>query len=326
MTKFITRLEIDNYKSIKKSKLDGCLRINLIIGKPNVGKSNLLEALSLFSLPFLRENKFKSIQHFIRLENETELFYKGRFEEHCLVRTNLGEAMINYIRQEGLVLELKTYNGNGLYSIDHKLNMRFSHTQEFTPFVRKYTFNPQVEFRKGHNHYLVPPYGYNLLNVIEFHEELREAFSEMFAKYNLSLVFDKASQSLKIMQRDQDEVFLIPYNAIADTLQRIIFFKTAIVSNEDSVLLFEEPEAHSFPPFISQVTQEMIYNKSNQYFIATHSPFILNDFLENSRDDLAVFLVDYKGDETVVKRLSSDELFEIYQNGVDLFTNSEMYL
>src|SRR3546814_1840625 len=83
------------------------------------------------------------------------------------------------------------------------------------------------------------------------------------------------SQSLKILQAEnKNEIFLVPYNSIADTLQRIIFFKTAVVSNDDSVLLFEEPEAHSFPPYISHITQEIIHKRNNQYFIATHSPFI----------------------------------------------------
>ena len=77
------------------------------------------------------------------------------------------------------------------------------------------------------------------------------------------------------MQPEKKGIFLIPYNSMADTLQRVIFFKAAIASNHDAVLLFEEPEAHSFPPYITHITQEMMYRKDNQYFIATHSPFIL---------------------------------------------------
>lgn len=148
----------------------------------------------------------------------------------------------------------------------------------------------------------------------------------MFREYNLTLVFDKASQSLKIMQPERNEIFLVPYNSIADTLQRIIFFKTAIASNNDSVLLFEEPEAHSFPPYITHLTQEMIYKKDNQFFIATHSPFILNDLLENCREELSVYIVDYKKHETKIKLLTDKTLHEIYQNGVDLFTNNETFL
>jgi predicted ATP-dependent endonuclease of OLD family len=109
-------------------------------------------------------------------------------------------------------------------------------------------------------------------------------------------------------------------------LRRIIFYKAALASNDNSILLFEEPEAHSFPPYMSHLTQEMIYKKDNQFFLATHSPFILNDLLENGKDELAVFIVYYGQQETKVRQLSQDELHEVLQNGVDLFTNSESFI
>lgn len=54
METIINHIHISNFKSLKDVTLDQCRRINLIIGKPNVGKSNLLEAMSLFCLPYLK--------------------------------------------------------------------------------------------------------------------------------------------------------------------------------------------------------------------------------------------------------------------------------
>lgn len=54
MPQIIQNIHIENFKSAKNVELTDCKRINLLIGKPNVGKSNLLEALSLFCLPFLK--------------------------------------------------------------------------------------------------------------------------------------------------------------------------------------------------------------------------------------------------------------------------------
>lgn len=45
----IKTLEIQNFKSIKHLKID-CNRINVFVGKPNVGKSNILEGLSLTTI------------------------------------------------------------------------------------------------------------------------------------------------------------------------------------------------------------------------------------------------------------------------------------
>jgi AAA15 family ATPase/GTPase len=123
-----------------------------------------------------------------------------------------------------------------------------------------------------------------------------------------------------------NEIILLPFSSMADTLQRLIFFKTAIASNANSVLLFEEPEAHAFPPYIVHITQDIIKSETNQFFITTHSPFVVNDFLENAIDDLAIFVVDYKDKQTIVKALTKEQLDEMYEYGIDLFSNLENYL
>jgi AAA15 family ATPase/GTPase len=90
MSDFIDHIHILNFKSIRDSEIPDCKRINLIIGRPNVGKSNILEALSLFSIPYLRENSFRKLSYLIRLENETELFYNGNTAISAQIGTNIG--------------------------------------------------------------------------------------------------------------------------------------------------------------------------------------------------------------------------------------------
>jgi recombinational DNA repair ATPase RecF len=48
---FLNWVEIKNFKSIKDLHLD-CKRVNVFIGKPNVGKSNILEGLGLFGADY----------------------------------------------------------------------------------------------------------------------------------------------------------------------------------------------------------------------------------------------------------------------------------
>jgi AAA15 family ATPase/GTPase len=339
----IENIEIKKFKSINNISLNNCSRINLFIGRPNVGKSNLLEALSLFSLPYYRHNVNKKITNFIRLENETELFFDGNLENKIEINTNLGNCQIEYSKIEKLVFgnTSKRINSNQLLidiqssetkqklqlTIDDKLNVKTKLKSDLDLLVKKYLFVPNVKNSKSLLSFLIPPFGNNLLHTIELNKRLKEELIDLFLEYNLKLVFDKASQSLKIMKENRDkDLFLLPYNSIADTLQRIIFFKTAITSNQNSVLLFEEPEAHSFPPYIVHISQEIIHSTTNQFFISTHSPYIVNDFLENCREDLSIFLTDYKNGETILKKLTKEEMFDIYQYGVDLFANNESYL
>ena len=120
-------------------------------------------------------------------------------------------------------------------------------------------------------------------------------------------------------------MFSLPYDSIADTLQRIIFFKAAIESNWESIILFEEPETHCFPPYISHITQEILDSESNQFFIATHSPYVLTDFLEYKRDDIAIYMADFRNGESVIKRLTDSEVQDVYEYGLDLFFNAELF-
>ena len=65
-----------------------CKRINLLIGKPNVGKSNILEAIGLFGLGYSRFNKNKKLSQFIRFDNTPELFFDGNTSEPITVAIN----------------------------------------------------------------------------------------------------------------------------------------------------------------------------------------------------------------------------------------------
>ena len=125
--------------------------------------------------------------------------------------------------------------------------------------------------------------------------------------------------------KEDNAMVSFPYSSIADTLQRIIFFKTAIASNKNSILLFEEPEAHCFPPYIRHITQDIIDSEDNQFFIATHSPYVLNDFLEYKRDDVAIYMTNFKDGQTVIRRLTDEELGDVYEYGLDLFFNYELF-
>jgi AAA15 family ATPase/GTPase len=174
------------------------------------------------------------------------------------------------------------------------------------------------------------PFGKNLFEIIFTKKELADEISELFKEYNLNFFYDTSSQDYKIMKIIGSSIFTVPFFMTADTLQRLIFHKAAIASNKNSVLLFEEPEAHMFPPYISKFTTDVMYDENkNQYFIATHSPFVLNDFMENlEKEDYAIYAVGYKKEtgETVVRRITNEEIHEIYQYGIDLFFNLENYL
>ena len=348
MENFIDYITISNFKSIRELKLEGLSRINLFIGKPNVGKSNILEALGVFSLPHLELNSNKRLSTFVRIENQNEIFFDGNFENQISINSNISNCRITknpeYVNPNTGVVENSNYNVfeisidnsefEAYYYFDSKpglnlggLSRPWKKEISKPVIVKYYNYLKGIKTKSQSLNYLIPPHGTNLMQMVENNRLLKRDIIHLFKEYNLELVFDRSSQELKITKPPRNgEIFLIPYNSIADTLQRIIFYKTAIASNQNSVLIFEEPEAHAFPAYISHITHEIINSKSNQFILSTHSPYVLNDFLENARDELSIFMVDYKNGETVANKLTKEEIEEIYQYGIDLFTNYETYL
>ena len=332
MENFIKYVNIHNFKSIADLKLEDCRRINLFIGYPNVGKSNVLEALGLFSVPFLRKNE--SLKKLLRVENHSELFYDF-FDDTCEIYTDSKKIKIGIKENLHILLNDKLYYH---FTTESKLLRTTPSRNQSNKFsnennIKRYTFKLNNKWKSYNNEIqLLPPFGENIVDTLSYNtdtDDVKVFIKNEFAKYGLKLLFNKENKSLLISPNTGDDIiFLLPYSSIADTLQRVIFYKTAIASNKNSVLLFEEPEAHAFPPYIANITQDIIDAKTNQFFIVTHSPFVVNDFLEyeHLRRETSIYLFDFKDNQTIARRLTDKEMDEIYEYGIDLFFNIEKFL
>lgn len=340
----IKNIEIKNFKSIRHAKIEDCRRINVFVGYPNVGKSNLLEALSLFT-----DFSDVNLKDFIRVEEDLNIFFNNNIRDNIEVAVNSVHRVLGKYEnaqfkllyscadtQKGVVEFAKFYFSDNFSKRETWVEVNRGEVVQLP--MRKYEFNKySKKIGRGYEQLNIP-YGENLFDVLRGNELLKEEISNLYKLYNLFLLeksgahlLEKSGvQTYSVMKLLGSTFVEIPYSLTSDTLQRLIFYTTAIYSNRDSILLFEEPEAHMFPPYISKLTTDIIYDKQdNQYFIATHSPFVLNDFMEHAeKKDLSIYTVGYKKDtgETVLNKLTEAEINEIYQYGVDLFFNLKDYL
>src|ERR1700761_709996 len=101
--KFIDDIEIKNFKSIRHQKVEACKRINLFVGPPNTGKSNMLEAIGLYGINDSKLN-FKS---FVRIESSSTLFNGGNVNRSIEVNINKLHLALRLVENDVLSYFLK---------------------------------------------------------------------------------------------------------------------------------------------------------------------------------------------------------------------------
>ncbi|RKY40336.1 MAG: hypothetical protein DRP81_09515 [Candidatus Omnitrophota bacterium] len=112
-----------------------------------------------------------------------------------------------------------------------------------------------------------------------------------------------------------------------------MFYLAAIETNKDSVIVFEEPEAHAFPYYTKYLAERIaLDDNNNQYFISTHNPYFLLPIIEKTpKDQVGIFITYFEDYQTRVKSLSEEDIkeimdMEIMDMKIDVFFNIERFL
>jgi AAA15 family ATPase/GTPase len=337
----IKHLQINNYKSINTIDLE-CSRINVFVGEPNSGKSNILEALDLSYLSKLmltNETDKKAgfdevnIKDFLRADKADKLFHLGNIEkEISIISAELNtQTFLRFNNKNDKNIFEWNNNSSNLTEFDVDFNP-VPNTQFFNSPIRPYRFKDNIQFHDTGNYIngLKPIFGNNIANVIIHNKSFQETIKNLTEDYGFEFKIDTAKNEIEIQTRiNEGLVYSVPYKAIADTFKRLLFHIAAIRYSNASVITLDEPDAHSFPKYVSLLGDEIIEAIDKQFFIATHSPYLLNNLIENTPvNNLAVFVCSYdkKRSETVVKKLSSEDLSELIDYGIDIFFNINKYI
>lgn len=386
MNNAIHTLRIQNFKSIKDVELKP-RRVNIIIGEPNVGKSNILEALSLLGgITYERKDRFMS--SFIRYEHPRQLFYDNLVENTIKVETDKDTAIVGRSRTSNafkylltksnfyekvrrmpefyknpaflfgdddisrldVFLDIIKQGSSPLARVAEHVYTEFGEDATFGTHGNQKTFYAEpryfagvairpYSFLKGGSisgdstyAYLCPPHGDNLISIIQKLPELRQDIVDFFTPYGLKAQLRVDERRLDIVKDLDGFIYSYPYSSTADTLQRLIFYLAAIESNDDAVLLFEEPEAHSYPEYVIQLAERIVASRNNQFFVVTHSPYLVTEVLEEMvpsdelRPELAVFVAYYEDYQTKIRQLSDEEVITARANGTELFLNLRQFV
>ena len=382
MENAIQHLRIQNFKSIKDVTLKP-RRVNIIIGEANVGKSNILEAMSLLG-GIVYEQTEKFMGSFIRYEEPRQLFYDNLVANTIKVETDKAVAVLLFEKEskvfqyficdlafyeelagqvagkplDALVGKAEAYlmrnilrgnldkqrfnditpkyfiftefKNNSVFGVDGERVREVWYEYDVQPLAYTFSKNVSLDQDSGSRR-LTPPHGSNLIEVIQTYSKLRQEIARLFSHYGQKFQLRVDERRLEIIRDQEGVTYSFPYSNTADTLQRLIFYLAAIESNDDAVLLFEEPEAHSFPVYVSKLGRHIVESRNNQFFIVTHSEYLVTEILEEmlTKDEyareLAIFAAYYEDYQTKVHQLSDEKILDIRAEGIDVFYNMKRF-
>jgi len=323
----IKKLWVQNFKSIKDLRLD-CKRVNIFIGEPNTGKSNILEAVGLLS-----HVCHGAIKAFVRLEVMTDLFYDRILDDPLIVGFDDKKLEVRFGngRFHGFLIKKR----ENMEDIHHNvfrydyLGGESTNPHQDLKIFKFYRFGRLTEFKNRRSEFLQPPDGNNLLSVVMTRKRLKKIFSDLFRKFKYRPVFRPEEGKIEILKELEDDIILsLPYSLASETLQRLVFYLAAMYSNKKSILTFEEPEAHAFPFYTKYLAERIAMDKNeNQYFIVTHNPYFLTSILQKTlSSQVAIFATYFENYETKVRSLSKRKKEEILDMEEDVFFNIDSFL
>jgi AAA15 family ATPase/GTPase len=323
----ITKLSVSNFKSVRQLDIE-CKKVNLFIGEPNTGKSNILEALGIVSWSGDLEH---NLLDYIRLERVQNLFYDQLLDQDIVVKASTTDTSypkldvtLRHHKSEFQFLEggepFRVVTDEGKMGEPLLIPMPTKRAR-----IKLFRFKTLDRCDNSQSDSLRPPNGDNLFSVVNSSKTLRETMIEFFRKYGLKLVARSHERTFELQKEIDGWVSTIPYTLASDTLRRIIFYTVAIVSNKDSVLVFEEPESNAFPYYTKYLGERIALDQSNQFFIATHNPYLLSAVIEKARkEDIQVFITYFKDFQTRVVPLTPDQVAELME--ADPFFNLDRFI
>ena len=340
----IEKLEIKNFKSIERLELD-CRRVNVFIGEPNTGKSNILEALGLISY-VAHSDEWNELGDFVRYDHLANLFNRMNLDEpleivadgnfSLTLRHEIGRFTADVLWDDAPLSEGYTLSdASGSLKIESSctdFGLSPGLAEEVGERFKFYRFASRATFPNKRAGFLAPPSGSNLLMILATNRDVAKLASLIYGLRDLILLRRQHADKLEVVRRQSlDEEFLVshsdPYHLTSDTFQRLVFHLAAIRSNSDSYLIFEEPEAHVFPYHTKFLAEKVALDKrGNQFFITTHNPYFLLPLIEKTPEsEIAVFITTYKDYRTQVTEMAGDDL-SVIMDTIDVFSNIDLFV
>jgi predicted ATPase len=194
--------------------------------------------------------------------------------------------------------------------------------------VEYYLFDPQLEGRTMEADKLLSPNGQNLGGLLANNREARLAASAFFAGGRYRLAVNRSTHAVFLALDEDGTMVTLPYRSASETVRRMVFYHLAIDTNNGSILVFDEPEAHSYPPYTKILAEKIaLDDRGNQFFLTTHSPYMLDSLISKTpAEDLNIILCRMEDFETKAYVMTEEQKVQIMEWSMDAFFNFDRLL
>jgi len=324
----IHKLSIRNFKSIRELDLD-CRRVNVFIGEPNAGKTNVLEALGLWC-PGVHHEFHRTY----RAEFVSELFFDQDVTQEITVDADGVQLALAKTDRGALMGIAETHLGEFAVSsavhIDENLDVLSNDFKSRSrgPDVKFFLYDSVVTDSEATSTGLAPPFGGNLASLLASNKVARQTAADYFCDSRYRLTVDVGKRHLSMSREEDSAVVSFPYSATSETLRRMIFYRLALETSRKCILCFDEPEANSYPPYTKILAESIAKDEQeNQFFLTTHSPYMLTSIIgKTPASDLNVFVCRLEGSETKVYPMNEDQRMELMEMDMSAFFNLDRFL
>jgi AAA15 family ATPase/GTPase len=320
----INQLSIKGFKSIRQLDLS-CRRVNVFIGEPNTGKTNILEAFAFWCPEIIGENLLSKVT---RAGQAADLFLNQDITAPISITFD-GETFEAIAGKDGITTQVIQKGNRNFSSFSLRNNLSLGRMATSPPRVTTiYEFAGSAVQDQDSIQRLRAPFGTNLAILLYSNKAARQSASQFFQGSGFRLNVDFTAKKLLVTKEIDDVLVSIPYTACSETLRRMVFYHLALDTNQNQILVFDEPEAHAYPPFTKRLAERIASDdRGNQFFLTTHSPYMLDSLLSKTpASDLNVVLCRMENFETKAYQLNEAQIGKLMEWSMDAFFNFDRLL
>lgn len=295
---YIEQLNIENFRGFNSLQIDDCAKINVLIGKNDVGKTSILEAIFLLSgmsnpQLALNINMLRGIFP-QNIQNLEYLFHNLNLQQLPTLKAIFSNRYYRKLQLSPLELKITELSertqGNYNFQAPALSGLNLD-------FFEKYPDKEQEDHYKSSLEYLTDKIQYKMDN--NYIEEIKASFIHSEGSQNnpsdiiSQIVKEKKDEELLHLLQEFDsdiETFkmlpdglyigmkgiakLMLSNVVGGGLKKFIAIAANMVAHQNSIVLIDELENgihYSAYPLIWKALFKSVQNNNNQLFITTHS-------------------------------------------------------